>query len=78
MHSDQLHVTERMRRIGTDLEIATRLEDPRAFARPWETVKIYKPIAGDMTEYVCEENNRNVFPRRQPVEGLLDGRQGCV
>jgi hypothetical protein len=58
-HSDRLHVTERIRRVGPDLEISTRLEDSEAFARPWETAKIYKPLGGEVIEYVCEENNRN-------------------
>ena len=58
-HSDRLHVIERMRRVADGLEIYTRLEDPLAFAQPWETTKVYRPLRGEMLEYVCEENNRN-------------------
>lgn len=35
-HSDQLHVTERFRRVDKDhLEIDFKMEDPKALAKPW-------------------------------------------
>jgi hypothetical protein len=60
-HSDQLHVVERMRKIGPDLiENILYLEDPVAFTKPWTVRRTYKRMPGwEISEYVCEENNRN-------------------
>jgi hypothetical protein len=60
-HSDKIHVTERIRRLSpTKLEDQFVVEDPIAFTRPWRVVRTYdlKPD-WQITEYVCEENNRN-------------------
>jgi hypothetical protein len=60
-HSDKIHVTERIRRLSpTKLEDQFVVEDPVAFTRPWRVVRTYdlKPD-WQITEYVCEENNRN-------------------
>jgi hypothetical protein len=60
-HSDKIHVTERIRRLSpTTLEDQFVVEDPVAFTRPWRVVRTYdlKPD-WQITEYVCEENNRN-------------------
>jgi hypothetical protein len=38
-HSDQLKVTEIFHRVANDrLEIAIRMEDPKALAKPWDIV----------------------------------------
>ncbi len=60
-HSNEIHVTERIRRIGpTKLEDRFVVEDPVAFIKPWLVVRTYnlKPD-WEIQEYVCEENNRN-------------------
>ncbi len=60
-HSDKIHVIERIRRLSpTTLEDQFVVEDPVAFTRPWRVVRTYdlKPD-WQITEYVCEENNRN-------------------
>jgi hypothetical protein len=60
-HSDQIHVTERIRRLSaTKLEDRLVVQDPVAFTKPWLVVRTYdlKPD-WEIKEYVCEENNRN-------------------
>jgi len=67
IHGNQLKVTERIRKIedGEALEDLIKIEDPEFFTRPWFMRDTYawRP---DMriSEYVCEENNRNM-----PVNG---------
>jgi hypothetical protein len=69
-HSDKLHVVERIRVTGPDrLEDRMTIEDPVAFARPWEDVQVYdRKRDWRIMEYVCEENNRGVEPG-QPSPG---------
>jgi hypothetical protein len=60
-HSEKIHVTERIRRLSpTKMEDRLTVADPVAFTKPWEVVRTYdlKPD-WQITEYVCEENNRN-------------------
>jgi hypothetical protein len=61
MHSDKVHEVERIRRISpTQMEDVMTIEDPVAFTRPWVVRRTYdlKPT-WEITEYVCEDNNRN-------------------
>ena len=60
-HSDALTITERFRRTAPDtLQDQITLTDPKAYAAPFTTTRVYK-LHPDWTigEYVCEENNRN-------------------
>ena len=63
-HSDELKVTERIRKIdgGKTLEDTFTFEDPIAFTKPWQAREILnrRPNNTQLMEYVCEENNRNV------------------
>ena len=61
-HSDQIHVTERLRQIAPDrLQDEITVIDPKAFVHPWVVTKTYKRGAPDLQimEYICEENNRD-------------------
>ncbi len=60
-HSDALTITERFRRTAPDsLEDAITLDDPKAYAEPFTSVRTYKlHPTWTIGEYVCEENNRN-------------------
>ena len=60
-HSDQAHITERIRQLGPDrLEIATTIEDPKVLTKPWTTIKPYIRHADwTIQEYVCEQNNHD-------------------
>jgi len=42
-HSDQLHVTERFRRVNKDhMELDITMQDPKALAKPWTTTFYYE------------------------------------
>ncbi len=71
-HSDQLHVSERIRRIpGGVIEDKIVVEDPKAFTKPWLVTRSFQLHPDwDLTEYVCEENQRN------PI--LPDGTTGFI
>ena len=60
LHSEQLHVVERIRKVNDTLEIVFTIEDPKAFTRPWSAKRVWnwRPDVR-FIEYVCEENNRN-------------------
>jgi hypothetical protein len=57
-HSDQLHVTERMRRIDPSaLQIDIVMEDPKAYTKPWGgQLKFQVHPKWNITEMVCEDN----------------------
>ena len=63
IHGKQLHVVERIRKIedGHALENIIRIEDPEFFKQPWYARITYawRPDLR-LSEYVCEENNRNM------------------
>ena len=59
-HSEDLHVTERIRRIDAKtLEDLITIDDPKTFTRPWTTRMRYGVFTDRPMEYVCE-NNRNM------------------
>ena len=60
LHSDALHVVERIRRVKDTLEILFTIEDPKAFTKPWTASRTWqwRPDVRFL-EYICEENNRN-------------------
>jgi hypothetical protein len=67
IHGKQLHVIEHIRKIedGHALQNIIRIEDPEFFKEPWYARITYawRPDLW-LSEYVCEENNRNM-----PVNG---------
>jgi hypothetical protein len=62
-HSDQLHITERIREYKPGyLEIRYRLEDPVAFTKPYEYKLTWmrSPLKDhEISEYICT-NNRDL------------------
>ncbi len=63
IHSEQLHVVERIRRPRfNQLEIEITAEDPEAFTGPWTTT-VYAALAPDheILEFVCPENNKDAI-----------------
>jgi hypothetical protein len=60
-HSDDMHITERIRRIPNDyMQIQTTIEDPQVISEPWTTTKLYKRhTEWDINEYICTQNNRD-------------------
>jgi hypothetical protein len=62
-HSAQLRVIERFHLAPGDpdtLVVDTTLEDPLALNQPWRTTRTYaRARAGELLEFICEENDRN-------------------
>lgn len=60
LHSEELHVVERIRKVNDTLEILFTIEDPKAFTKPWTAKRVWhwRPDVR-LLEYICEENNRN-------------------
>ena len=63
-HSDRMTIRERIRKTSADAwEDELTVTDPGAFTKPWVVTRHYKRAAPDqqILEYICEENNREVF-----------------
>lgn len=60
-HSDEMRMVERIRLAEPDLlEIETTVHDPIALTEPWTTTRVYaRHRDWTLTEYICQENNRN-------------------
>ncbi len=60
-HSDQLHLTERYRRLNsTTMRYTVTIEDPKAYTKPWSTSYIYQQRPNmHIMEYWCTENERD-------------------
>jgi hypothetical protein len=76
-HTDQLHVVERISRPDKrTLRYEATIDDPGAYTRPW-TVSWTIPWTpgGELTEYICQENNRYLWNLTddlgQPIFGPL-------
>jgi len=53
-HSDALKITETLQLKNANvLENRLRIEDPKTFTQPWETVVTYRRQQGDLKEDVC-------------------------
>ena len=63
-HSDQLTVSEKIFLKDPQTLVAEiTVTDPGAFTEPWKVVRTYRRGGTDarIMEYVCEENNREIF-----------------
>ena len=61
-HSDKMHIVERFKLSDPDtLVITTTIDDPQALTAPWSSAKTFKRHRDwTISEYVCEQNNRNL------------------
>jgi hypothetical protein len=66
--SDQVKVTERLRRVSLDeLEWSETIDDPKMYTKPWETMRLQMRLHDprtDLMEYYCspqEQENYNKF-----------------
>ncbi|MGC4028466.1 MAG: hypothetical protein QM696_06320 [Steroidobacteraceae bacterium] len=57
MHSDALHVIERIRRDEGELDIHIRIEDVKAFTNPVEVKMRFTARVEPLPEYFCTENH---------------------
>jgi len=60
-HSDQLHLTERLRRTGpATMSYEVTIDDPKAYTQPWKQSRVFRLKPGiELMEYVCLENERD-------------------
>jgi hypothetical protein len=59
--TDKLHVIERIRRVDAGhLEIEHTVDDPGAYTAPWKFTTHPISLKGEMIEYICQENNRDL------------------
>ena len=60
-HSADMKVTERIRRPDYGhLEIVHTIEDPKTFSKPWSFTTHPSLLRGELIEYICQENNKDV------------------
>jgi len=62
-HTDRLHVVERISRPDkSTLRYEATIDDPGAYTRPWTVswTVTWNPT-GELTEYICQENNRYLW-----------------
>jgi hypothetical protein len=60
-HSDALHLTQRLRRVDAEhIALTVIVDDPKMYTRPWTNERILTPLKGDLIEYSCEENNKDL------------------
>ena len=56
-HSEQLKLTERIRRTGSDtLQIDLVMEDPVALTEPWKGQRFYGKVDWNIEEFMCMDN----------------------
>jgi hypothetical protein len=73
-HTEKLHVVERWRLIdgGNTLEVNITVDDPDTFYQPWQTYQRYQRGQRPLEEFVCAENNQNLFDYHMPVADRPD------
>lgn len=60
-HSSDMKVTERIRRPDYGhLEIENIIDDPKTFSKPWSFTTHPVLLRGELIEYICQENNKDV------------------
>jgi hypothetical protein len=60
-HSTDMKVTERIKRPDLGhLEIEHTIEDPKTFSKPWKFTTHPSLLRGELIEYICQENNKDV------------------
>jgi hypothetical protein len=60
-HSDQMKVTERITRPDFGhLAIENIIDDPKTFSKPWSFTTHPSLLKGELIEYICQENNRDI------------------
>jgi hypothetical protein len=60
-HSSDMKVTERISRPDLGhLTIEHIVDDPKTFSKPWRFTTHPSMLKGELIEYICQENNRDV------------------
>jgi len=60
-HTDKMVVTERLRRPDLGhMEIDHTIDDPGAYSKPWKFTTYPTLLNGELIEYICQENNKDL------------------
>jgi hypothetical protein len=60
-HSDTLHLVQTFRRTDLDhLAYTVTIDDPQTYAKPWTNERTFTRSKGELIEYSCEENNKDL------------------
>ena len=60
-HSAALHLTQTFRRTDTEhIAYSVTVDDPVMYTRPWKNERTFTALKGDLIEYSCEENNKDL------------------
>jgi hypothetical protein len=61
-HTEDLHLTERLRRTGpATMSYEVTVDDPKAYTAPWKQSRTFKLMPKtELLEYVCLENEKDV------------------
>ena len=60
-HSTDMKVIERIRRPDVGhLEIEHTIDDPKTFSKPWSFTTTPSLLRGELIEYICQENNKDI------------------
>lgn len=60
-HSDALHLILRFRRTdATHMNYTVTVDDPKMYTKPWTNERTFTLLKGDLIEYSCEENNKDL------------------
>jgi len=60
-HTKDMVVTEQFKRIDEGhMEIVHTINDPGAYSKPWTFTTHPTQLKGELIEYICQENNRDV------------------
>jgi len=59
--TEALHVTEKFHRVDLGhMDIEHIVDDPKAYTKPWTFTTHPLLLKGELMEYICQENNRDV------------------
>jgi hypothetical protein len=61
-HSDQVHLTEKLRRTGpATMSYDVTVDDPKTYIAPWTQSRVFKLMPKtELLEYVCLENEQDI------------------
>ena len=60
-HSDELHLTQTFRRTDAEhIAYTVTVDDPVIYAKPWKNERVLTRQKGELIEYSCEENNKDL------------------
>jgi hypothetical protein len=64
-HSDGLHLIQTFRATDADhLAYTMTIDDPQMYTKPWTNERTFTRSKGELLEYSCEENNKDLWEGR--------------